>query len=122
MAPVPELSEIFARRRFEGELGVMGIRVLSTQILAARAIRKRVQVGTFNFMGWFVSRVCQQRFTDRHPFLFKGTGINGFSRLNVPVPGIGNVAFLAMQIGMGPVARDSAILLGEFVGLVPVAL
>jgi hypothetical protein len=36
--------------------------------------------------------------------------------------GIRGIAFLAMQIGMNPVASGYTILFGEFVGLVPVAL
>lgn len=43
-------------------------------------------------------------------------------RPETPAMGIRGIAFLAMQIGMNPVASGYTILLGEFVGLVPVAL
>src|ERR1041384_5382983 len=63
---------------------------------------------------------CLYDFT---PFLVQRAGSRRLSRLLIPIARVGSVAFLAVEIGMHPVAAGIAlVLLCMLVGFLPVAL
>ena len=63
----------------------------------------------------------EQRADDRLPFLAERRSADRLAGATVPIGGVAGVAFLAMQIGVDPIAVPALVSLCGFVGAVRIA-
>src|SRR5271155_3370762 len=64
----------------------------------------------------------EQRGDDRRPFLVERTSRDRLAGAPIPITRVGEVALLAVEISVHPIARPAFVALGEVVRAVPVSV
>lgn len=70
----------------------------------------------------YLRRKSENGLSNGIPFLNQRAGEDGFTSLAVPVAGVAEVAFFAVEIGMHPGAERRVVFLGTVVSSLPVAV